>query len=194
MPGENHGAVRASFCSTCHKLLDCKQLSKNVVAMLSNGECYDDIRGALADYANYGEGLKLYIFGDVNIVEDVTVPADLTLVITPGTSIIVKDGCKFVAKGSVEDYSGMEYDLSGNGPVVATTTTTETTTTTTSETTTTTSATTTTAAPVTTTTEGGSSEMPKTGYPVSFGMIAGLAALMTAAGAVLVIRNRKENE
>ena len=69
-----------------------------------------------------------------------------------------------------------------------------TTTTTTSETTTTTSATTTTAAPVTTTTEDGSSEMPKTGYPVSFGMIAGLAALMTAAGAVLVIRNRKENE
>lgn len=194
MPGEDHGAVRASFCSTCHKLLDCKQLSKNVVAMLSNGECYDDIRGALADYANYGEGLKLYIFGDVNIVEDITVPADLTFVITPGTSIIVKDGCKFVAKGSAEDYSGMDYDLSGNGPVVATTTTTETTTTTTSEITTTTSATTTTAAPVTTTTEGGSSEMPKTGYPVSFGMIAGLAALMTAAGAVLVIRNRKENE
>ena len=194
MPAEGHGAVRASFCSTCHKLLNCKQLPKEVVAMLSNGECYDDIRGALADFANYGEGLKLYIFGEINIVEDVTVPEDLTLVITPDTVINVSDGCKFIAKGKVEDYSGKGYDLSGNGPVVPVTTTPTETTTTSESTTTTATTTTTTTAPVITTTENGTSTMPETGYPVSFGMIAGLAALMTAAGAALVLRNRKENE
>ena len=203
MPGEDRGAIRASFCSTCHKLLDCKQLSQNVVAMFSNGECYDDIRGAVADASSYGEGIKLYIFGELNIVEDVTIPKDLTLVITPDTVITVKDGCKLMAKGKVEDYSGKNYDLSGNGPVIAvtttateTTTTTETTSTTSDSTTTTTAAvtTTTTAASETTTTENGTSTMPDTGYPVSFGMIAGLAALMTAAGAALVIRSRKEEE
>ena len=117
--------------------------------MLSNGECYDDIRGAIADAAKSEEELKLYIFGDINIVENVTIPEDLMLVIVPDTIINVNNGCKLIAKGEVKDFSGYDYDLSGNGPIsskiTTTSVTTTVTTTTTSNSTTTTFATTTTA-------------------------------------------------
>ena len=124
-------------------------LPDKVTAMLSNGECYDDIRGAIADAAKSEEELKLYIFGDINIVENVTIPEDLMLVIVPDTIINVNNGCKLIAKGEVKDFSGYDYDLSGNGPIsskiTTTSVTTTVTTTTTSNSTTTTFATTTTA-------------------------------------------------
>jgi LPXTG-motif cell wall-anchored protein len=36
--------------------------------------------------------------------------------------------------------------------------------------------------------------LPQTGYPIDFKVVAGLAAIMTVAGAALVVKNRKENE
>ena len=154
-PSDGNGATSACFCDTCGELLDCSYLPEEAVAMLSNGECYNDIRGAVADYKNYDEkDMKLYIFGNINIVEDVTVPEDIMLVIIPETKITVNDGCKLIAKGDVKDFSGYNYDLSGNGPISSnvTTTTTNTTTTTTTTTTSTTTTTTTTTTTSTTST------------------------------------------
>lgn len=118
-PTEDKGAIMASFCENCNDILECKTLPIKATAMLSNGECYDDIRGAIADYKNYDEELSLYIFGNLNIVEDVTIPDDLTLIIVPETKIKNNNGCKFIAKGEVRDYSGYNYDFSGNGPITS---------------------------------------------------------------------------
>ena len=51
--------------------------------------------------------------------------------------------------------------------------------------------------PATTAAESGKNNdgtLPQTGYPLPYKTVAGLAALITAAGAVMVIRNRKEDE
>lgn len=109
----------ASFCENCNDILECKTLPIKATAMLSNGEFYDDIRGAIADYKNYDEELSFYIFGNLNIVEDVTIPDDLTLIIVPETKIKNNNGCKFIAKGEVRDYSGYNYDFSGNDPITS---------------------------------------------------------------------------
>ena len=134
-PSDGDGAYMASFCSNCHELIECKMLPDKVTAMLSNGEFYDDIRGAIADAEKSEEELKLYIFGDINIVEDVTIPEDLMLVIVPDTMINVNNRCKLIAKGEVKDFSGYDYDLSGNGPISSKITTTSVTTTITTTTT-----------------------------------------------------------
>ena len=62
--------------------------------------------------------IGLYIFGDVNIDEDVTIPEKLETIIIPDTKINLTDGCKFVANGEIDDYSSYNYNLSGNGPIL----------------------------------------------------------------------------
>lgn len=222
-PSDGNGATSACFCETCGELLDCSYLPEEAVAMLSNGECYNDIRGAVADYKNYDEkDMKLYIFGNINIVEDVTVPEDIMLVIIPETKITVNDGCKLIAKGDVKDFSGYNYDLSGNGSISSIVTTTATTTTTTSTTTsaTTTSATSTTSktssttsttvttestsATITTETNSGNSsnnydELPQTGNnSITDTIIVFAAFMLVGIGAVAIlaayVMRRKENE
>ena len=133
-PSEDEGAIMASFCNICYELIECTFLPKEATAMLSNGHSYQDIRGALADAAKSEEELKLYIFGNVNISESLTIPDNITLIIVPETKITLNDNCQFIAKGEVKDFSGFEYNLSGNGPIVqmtiSTTTVTSTSTTT----------------------------------------------------------------
>ena len=119
-PANGNDAVIASFCDTCGDLIKCYVDSHGATAMLSNGELYQDIRGAIADAAEYGENPVLYIFGNINITEDVTIPENITLIIVPDTNISVKSGCKLVAEGTVLDFSGKNYDLSGNAPIVST--------------------------------------------------------------------------
>ena len=220
-PSEDEGATMAAFCETCQELIECKVLPIDDTAMLSNGHSYHDIKDALTDAAKSDEELKLYIFGRVNIVEDVIISDNLTLVITPETKISVADGCKFVAKGDVKDFSGYHYDLSGNASVVSqtsttsssvTTTTTTTTTSTTSsvsttetsittisstitDNTTTSSITSTTNTPTTTDTNIEDTSLPQTGIPTSFDILAIIIAMMTLlTGMILVIRNREENQ
>ena len=81
------------------------------------------ISDVIADTENTDEELKLYIFGDVNIDEDVILPANIVPIITPDTNITVKDGCKFINNGEAEDYSSYNYNLSGNGPITTNPTT-----------------------------------------------------------------------
>ncbi|WP_028518945.1 lectin-like protein [Ruminococcus flavefaciens] len=215
-PSDGNGATSACFCETCGELLDCSYLPEEAVAMLSNGECYNDIRGAVADYKNYDEkDMKLYVFGNINIVEDVTVPEDIMLVIIPETKITVNDGCKLIAKGDVKDFSGYNYDLSGNGSIssivttTATTTTTTTTTTstttsatttsstsTTSKTSSTTSTTVTTGSTSTTETNSGNSsnnydELPQTGNNsmINLAFIFGAILLILVGASFLIIPN-----
>ena len=142
-PTEDEGATIASFCEICNDLVECKVLPNEVTTMLSNGYSYQDISDALNEANKSDEELKLYIFGNVNIDENITIPDDLTLVIVPETKITVNDNCKFIAKGEVNDFSGYDYDLSGKGPIVPVITTSTTSTSTTSTSTATTSATTT---------------------------------------------------
>lgn len=119
VPPENgEGAYIASFCEICHDLIECRQISVDEVAMLSNGKTYSKISDAVADAENSDEELKLYIFGDVNIDEDVTIPEKLETIIIPDTKINLTDGCKFVANGEIDDYSSYNYNLSGNGPIL----------------------------------------------------------------------------
>ena len=122
-PENGEGAYIASFCDTCHELIECKQLSVEETAMLSNGKTYKSLSDVIADTENTDEELKLYIFGDVNIDEDVILPANIVPIITPDTYITVKDGCKFINNGEAEDYSSYNYNLSGNGPITTNPTT-----------------------------------------------------------------------
>ena len=121
-PGNGKGAYMASFCDTCHELIECKQFSVEEIAMLSNGKGYSSLSDVIADVENTDEELKLYIFGDVNIDDDVTLPATIVPIIMPDTNITVKDGCKFIAEGEGKDYSSYNYNLSGNGPLISNTT------------------------------------------------------------------------
>ena len=220
-PSNGEPGLAARICDTCGEITESFNINPEATAMLSNKNTYADIRVAVEEAVAAGEKTELSLFGIVNVTADVTIPDYIDVLIAPDTVINVKEGCKLIAKGEVKDFSGYNYDLSGNGPVVSATTTTavtsttsaaSTTTTTATETTTTAADTTTTSVPVSSTTttsetttqpvqttsasgsEGEGTTLPETGYPASFGFIAGLAVLMTLAGAALVIRNRKEEE
>lgn len=110
-PSDGDGAIVASFCKTCHGLIDCTFIPKGATAFLTDGSSYQDIRGALEDVKEL-DNKNLFIFGNVDIVEDVEVPEDVILVIEPQTLITEKNGARITADGEVKDFSGYNYDLS----------------------------------------------------------------------------------
>lgn len=184
-PQGGQSGLAVKVCDICGDVVDSININSQAAAMLSNGKTYADIRVAVEDAVKAGEKTELTIFGNVTVTADVTIPDYVDVIIAPDTAITVKDGSKLAAKGEVKDFSGKKYNLSGDGPLVETTTETTTSTDTTDSTTTT--------AITSSTTDEGSS-LPETGYPVSFAMIASIAALMTAAGSALVIRSKREEE
>ncbi|WP_295087872.1 LPXTG cell wall anchor domain-containing protein, partial [Ruminococcus sp.] len=97
------------------------------IAMLSNKNTYVDIRVAVEEAVKAGESTELTLFGNVDVTADVTIPDYVDVLIAPDTIITVKSGCKLIAKGDVKDFSGYNYNLSGNGPILPVTTTTTTT-------------------------------------------------------------------
>jgi len=119
-PSDGEGAVVASFCDTCHNLIDCSFIPAGATAFLTDGNCYQDIRGALEDISAK-EDKNLYIFGNVNIQQNVEVPEDVTLIISPKTLITEDKGVQLVADGEVKDFSGYHYDLSRNRAEASTT-------------------------------------------------------------------------
>ena len=110
-PDNEYGAFRLSLCETCGSLIDCAEMPKSATAMFDNGECYQDIRSALEDAAKSDEEAKLYIFGNVVIPEDVTVPENITLILVPDTKLSVTGDSKFIVKGEVKDFSGYDYNF-----------------------------------------------------------------------------------
>ena len=181
-PQGGQSGLAVKVCDVCGDVVDSVKINSQATAMLSNGKTYADMRVAVEDAVKTGEKTELTLFGNITVTADVTIPDYIDVIIAPDTVITVKDGCKLVAKGEVKDFSGKKYDLSGNGPIVETTT----------EITTTES--TTESSDSTTIESSSESTLPETGYPVSFGMIASIAVLMTAAGAAMVIRNKREDE
>ncbi len=109
-PSNGKGAVRAKFCDVCHSLIDCSYINRNATVMLSNGECYQDIRSIARMAAETDEPIKAYLIGNVNIVEDVTLPENVTIIITADTKININDGCKFTTEGETIDFSGNDND------------------------------------------------------------------------------------
>lgn len=184
-PQGGQSGLAVKVCDICGDVVDSININSQAAAMLSNGKTYADIRVAVEDAVKAGEKTELTIFGNVTVTADVTIPDYVDVIIAPDTAITVKDGSKLAAKGEVKDFSGKKYNLSGDGPLVETTTETTTSTDTTDSTTTT---------AITSSTTGEGSSLPETGYPVSFAMIASIAALMTAAGSALVIRSKREEE
>ena len=134
-PKGGESGVAVKVCDICGDIVDSISINPNAVAMLSNKKTYADIRVAVEDAVKEGQKTELSLFGNVNVTSDITIPDYISVLIAPETVITVKDGCKLIAKGEVKDFSGYDYDLSGNGPITAaaitTTTATNTTTTTT---------------------------------------------------------------
>ena len=92
--------------------------------MLSNKNTYADVRVAVEDAVKAGTDTELTLFGNIYVTADTEIPDYIDVIIAPETKITLADGCKLVAKGDVKDFSGYDYDLSGNGSLVPSTTTT----------------------------------------------------------------------
>lgn len=136
-PKGGESGVAVKVCDICGDIVDSISINPNAVAMLSNKKTYADIRVAVEDAVKEGQKTEISLFGNVNVTSDITIPDYISVLIAPETVITVKDGCKLIAKGEVKDFSGYDYDLSGNGPITAAVITTTTATTTTTTTTTT---------------------------------------------------------
>ena len=141
-PKNGQPGLAVQKCDTCDNITDTASINKDATAMFSNSTTfatYADIRMAVEDAAKSGEKGELSLFGNIEVTADVTIPDYVDVLIAPDTKITLAKGCKLIAKGKVTDFSGYNYDLSGNGPIVTTTAaaTTETSTKTTSATTTT---------------------------------------------------------
>ena len=138
-PKNGESGVAVKVCDICGEIVDSISINPNAAAMLSNKKTYADIRVAVEEAVKEGQKTELSLFGNVNVTSDITIPDYISVLIAPDTVITVKDGCKLIAKGEVKDFSGYDYDLSGNVPIttaaITTTTATTTTTTTTAATT-----------------------------------------------------------
>ena len=118
-PSDGDGAVVASFCDTCNGLIDCTFLHKDATAFLRNGHSYQDIRDAIEGVKEIDDKI-LYICGNVNITEDTKIPDDVTLVIAPETVITENGSARLIDDGEYKDFSGYNYDLRSDRPVVTT--------------------------------------------------------------------------
>lgn len=101
-------AVEATFCEICGEFMASDHLPEDAVAMLSTGENFNDISEA-ADAANASdEDVKLYIFGNVDLTENVSFNENVEVLIAPDTIINSAENCTFEANGEFKDYRSNE--------------------------------------------------------------------------------------
>lgn len=155
-PENGNAGYAVSVDSSTHEISDCISINPAATAMLSNKKTYADIRVAVEEAVKEGKKTELSLFGNITVTADVTIPDYISVLIAPGTVIKLSDGCKLIAEGEVNDFSGFSYDLSGKGPFTPSAATTTTVTTSAVTTTSTTTAVTseTSANTTTATTEG----------------------------------------
>ena len=134
--GQNGLAIKT--CDTCGKIVESIYIHKNAVAMLSDGRTFADVHVAVEEAVKSGEATELSLFGNITIASDLNIPDYINIAIVPESNIKVSNNAKIVAKGDINDFSGHNYNLSGNVPITTTVTTTTAKTTTTSTTSTTT--------------------------------------------------------
>lgn len=126
-PANGQPGLAVQTCDSCGAVLDTVSINKNAIAMLSDKSTYADIRVAVEEAVKAGEHTELSLFGNINVISDIIIPDYVDVLIAPDTNINVNDNCKLIAKGKVTDFSGHNYDLSGNAPAATTTAVTETT-------------------------------------------------------------------
>ena len=105
-PISDKNGVAVQVCEECGQLISAKYIPGSAVAMLSNGEWYQDISDAIYASAETCEPTTMTLFGDINITTNVTIPDFITTIVAPGAKITVKEGCSLVSAGEVKNFSG----------------------------------------------------------------------------------------
>jgi len=76
--------------------------------MLSTGENFDNLSDAVKAANAFDEGVRLYIFGEVDVTESLTTNENVEVWIVPDTVFNYSENCEFIAEGKLNNYSSDE--------------------------------------------------------------------------------------
>ncbi|MBR6968613.1 MAG: hypothetical protein IKH78_08775, partial [Ruminococcus sp.] len=105
---DGNPACEATFCEVCGAFMAFDYLPEDAVAMLSTGENFSDVKEAVAAANAAQDNIRLYLFGEIDITENITVNGNVDVWIVPDTIINIAENCAFETKGTVYDYRDEE--------------------------------------------------------------------------------------